>query len=37
MKRFVQSDIHLLGEVRGCISRMEVLEGPTGQRMRPLV
>ena len=27
MKRFVQSDIHLLGEVRGCVSRLEVLEG----------
>ena len=35
MKRFVQSDIHLLGEVRGCVSRMEVLEGPTGRRTWP--
>ena len=35
MKRFVQSDIHLLGEVRGCVSRIEVLEGPTGRRTWP--
>ncbi len=35
MKRFVQSDIHLLGEVRGCVSRVEVLEGPTGRRTWP--
>ena len=35
MKRFVQSDIHLLGEVRGCVSRIEVLEGPTGRRLCP--
>ena len=35
MKRFVQNDIHLLGEVHGCISRMEVLEGPTGRRTWP--
>ena len=35
MKRFVQNDIRLLGEVRGCVSRMEVLEGPTGRRTWP--
>jgi hypothetical protein len=35
MIRFVQSDIHLLGEVRGCVSRMEVLERLTGRRTGP--
>jgi transposase len=35
MKRFHQSDISLLDEVRGSITRMEVLEGPTGRRSWP--
>ena len=35
MKRFVQNDIRLLDEVRGCVTRMEVLEGPTGRRSWP--
>jgi len=35
MKRFVQNDIHLSGDVHGCISRMEALEGPTGRRTWP--
>lgn len=35
MKRFEQSDIRLLDEVRGCVGRMEVLEGPTGRRSWP--
>lgn len=35
MKRFEQSDIRLLDEVRGCVERMEVLEGPTGRRSWP--
>lgn len=35
MKRFEQSDIRLLDDVRGCVERMEVLEGPTGRRSWP--
>ena len=35
MGRFEQSDIRLLDEVRGCVERMEVLEGPTGRRSWP--
>ena len=35
MKRFEHSDICLLDEVRGCVERMEVLEGPTGRRSWP--
>ena len=35
MKRFEQSDVHLLDEVRGCVGRMEVLAGPTGRRSWP--
>lgn len=35
MKRFEQNDVRLLDEVRGCIGRMEVLEGPTGRRSWP--
>jgi transposase len=35
MKRFDQSDIGLLDEVRGSVRRMEVLEGPTGRRSWP--
>lgn len=35
MKRFDQSNIGLLDEVRGCVTRMEVLEGPTGRRSWP--
>lgn len=35
MKRFEQSDVRLLDEVRGCVGRMEVLEGPTGRRSWP--
>jgi len=35
MKRFVQNDVALLDEVRGCVGRMEVLEGPTGRRLWP--
>lgn len=35
MKRFDQNDIGLLDEVRGCVTRMEVLEGPTGRRSWP--
>ena len=35
MKRFEQSDVCLLDEVRGCVGRMEVLEGPTGRRSWP--
>jgi len=35
MKRFVQNDIHLVDEVRGCVGRLEVLEGPTGRRSWP--
>ena len=35
MKRFEQSDIRLLDEVRGCVERMEFLEGPTGRRSWP--
>ena len=35
MKRFEQNDIRLLDEVRGCVERMEVLEGPTGRRSWP--
>lgn len=34
MKRFDQNDIGLL-EDRGCVTRMEVLEGPTGRRSWP--
>ena len=35
MKRFEQNDVRLLDEVRGCVERMEVLEGPTGRRSWP--
>ena len=35
MKRFDQNDIGLLDEVRGSVTRMEVLEGPTGRRSWP--
>jgi transposase len=35
MKRFDQSDIGLLDEVRGYVTRLEVLEGPTGRRSWP--
>lgn len=35
MKRFEQSDVRLLDEVRGCVGRLEVLEGPTGRRSWP--
>jgi len=35
MKRFVPNDIALLDEARGCVGRMEVLEGPTGRRSWP--
>lgn len=35
MKRFEQNDIGLLDEVRGSVTRMEVLEGPTGRRSWP--
>ncbi len=35
MKRFVQNDIHLLDNIRGSVTRMEVLEGPTGRRSWP--
>ena len=35
MKRFEQSDVRLLDEVRGSVGRMEVLEGPTGRRSWP--
>ena len=35
MKRFDQNDIGLLDEVRGSVTRMEVLEGPTGRRPCP--
>ena len=29
MKRFEQSEVRLLDEVRSCVGRMEVLVGPT--------
>ncbi|MCB9929071.1 MAG: transposase [Alphaproteobacteria bacterium] len=35
MKRFDQNDIGLLDDVRDRVSRMEVLEGPTGRRSWP--
>ena len=35
MTRFLQNDVALLDEVRGCVGRMEVLEGPTGRRSWP--
>lgn len=35
MKRFEQSDVRLLDEVRGCVGPIEVLEGPTGRRSWP--
>jgi transposase len=35
MKHFVQNDISLLDDVRGSVTRMEVLEGPTGRRAWP--
>ena len=35
MKRFDQSDIGFLDDVRGSVTRMEVLEGPTGRRSWP--
>jgi transposase len=35
MKRFDQSNIGLLDEVRGSVTQMEVLEGPTGRRSWP--
>jgi len=35
MKRFDQNDIGLLDQVRGSVTRMEVLEGPTGRRSWP--
>ena len=35
MKHFVQNDISLLDDVRGSVTRMEVLEGPTGRRSWP--
>lgn len=35
MKRFEQSDVRLLDEVRGCVRRMEVPEGPTDRRSWP--
>lgn len=35
MKRFDQNAIGLLDDVRGSVTRMEVLEGPTGRRSWP--
>ena len=35
MKRLLQNEHHLLGEVRGVIDRLEVIEGPTGRRSWP--
>ena len=35
MKRFDQNDIGLLDDVRDRVTRMEVLEGPTGRRSWP--
>ena len=35
MKRFDQIDIGLLDKVLGCVTRTEVLEGPTGRRSWP--
>ncbi len=35
MKRFDQNDIGLLEDVGGSVTRMEVLEGPTGRRSWP--
>lgn len=35
MKRFEQNDVRLLDDVRGCVGRLEVLEGPTGRRSWP--
>ena len=35
MKRLFQNEHHLLGEVRGVVDRLEVIEGPTGRRSWP--
>jgi len=35
MKRLLQNEHHLLGEVRGVVDRLEVIEGPTGRRSWP--
>ena len=35
MKRLLQNEHHSLGEVRGVVDRLEVIEGPTGRRSWP--
>lgn len=35
MKRLLQNEHHLLGEVRSVVDRLEIIEGPTGRRSWP--